>query len=324
MDEPSANLDDAGTEQLAAILKTLKAQGHTIIIAEHRLSYLKGSADRVVLLEGGLWKEEYSANSFFTKPAQWLRNKGFRGLDRPVLRPGIKETGSAVKAPFLEAVDISFGYNRGTPVLNDISLQADRGEVIGIMGTNGAGKSTLLRVLMGLEKPAKGKILIDGVPAGSRTRRRQSFYVMQDVDYQLFAPSVWEELLLGSKASADMVNKAEEYLRFFQLDCVKSAHPAALSGGQKQRLAIAVACMRNAGLLFLDEPTSGLDGENMAKVSGMIKKLARDGRCIFVITHDTEFAAATFDQIYHLSEHGRLSDRHLPELYKYEEREELP
>lgn len=325
-DEPSANLDNGGAAQLLAVLKTLQAQGHTIVIAEHRLGYLQGLVDRVILMEGGQAAEQFSGDDFFAQPPLWLRKRGLRRLAGPDRRPAVKEQVSraaAAKTPFLEAVNVFFGYKKGTVVLNGISLCAHRGEVIGIMGANGTGKSTLLRVLMGLEKAARGQILIDGVPSGRRARRRQSFYVMQDVDYQLFAPSVREELLLGGGASAATVAKAEAYLRFFQLEGDKTAHPAALSGGQKQRLAIAVACMRNAGLLFLDEPTSGLDGENMEKVSRMIRRLAGEGRCVVVITHDAEFAAATFDQIYHLSEGGHLSNRPLQEYLYSKEQEEL-
>ncbi|CQR73889.1 Putative HMP/thiamine import ATP-binding protein YkoD [Sporomusa ovata DSM 2662] len=309
LDEPSANLDSNGTSQLHDILKTLKAGGHTVVVAEHRLCYLKDLVDRVVFLEDGQGKGEYSGRDFFTKPDRWFQDRGLRYFDEtallmPVNTPHRK---TEAKTPFLQAVDVSFSYQRGKPILNNISLSAYRGEIIGIMGKNGIGKSTLLRVLMGLEQQSKGEILIAGKPAGKAARIRNSFYVMQDVDYQLFAPSVWEELLLGCKASPSLAAQAEQYLQFFQLEGYKDTHPASLSGGQKQRLAIALACMRNTQLLFLDEPTSGLDGENMAKVSRIIRKLAQEGRCIFVISHDYEFAVNTFDKILWLEEDCKLS-----------------
>ncbi|WP_235333952.1 ABC transporter ATP-binding protein [Pelosinus fermentans] len=304
-DEPSANLDETGTDQLLAVLSILKAKGHTVIIAEHKLAYLKDLLDRVVFIEDGQGKEEFSGRDFFAKPDQWFRDKGLRHFDGTALRPAANTL--ETQAPLLQAVAISFGYKRGKPILNGISLSAYRGEITGIMGKNGVGKSTLLRVLMGLEKQHRGEILLEGKPASTKARMQNSFYVMQDVDYQLFAPSVWEEILLGCKESSSIVAKAEEYLRFFHLESYKEAHPAALSGGQKQRLAIALAGMRNAKILFLDEPTSGLDGENMAKVSELIRKLAQEGRCIFVISHDYEFAINTFDKIFSLEEDGRLT-----------------
>ncbi|BBB92135.1 putative HMP/thiamine import ATP-binding protein YkoD [Methylomusa anaerophila] len=308
LDEPSANLDEIGTDQLCDILKTLKAKGRTVIVSEHKLSYLKDLADRVVFMEDGKWKEEFSGRDFFAKSSGWFRDRGLRYSDKTALQPAANAfCRQENPTPFLQAVNLSFGYKRGKPILDNISLSAYRGEITGIMGKNGIGKSTLLRVLMGLEKPKGGEILIEGKKAGRETRIQNSFYVMQDVDYQLFAPSVWEEMLLGCKAFPDIAAQAEKYLRFFQLENYKDTHPASLSGGQKQRLAIALACMRNTKLLFLDEPTSGLDGENMAKVSRIIRKLAQEGRCIFVISHDYEFAANTFDKILYLAADGRLT-----------------
>lgn len=307
-DEPSANLDKSGTEQLLAVLNILKAKGHTVIIAEHKLAYLKDLLDRVIFIEDGQGKEEFSGREFFAKPARWFRDKGLRHFDGTALRPSANALPykAETQAPLLQAVAISFGYKRGEPILNGISLNAYRGEITGIMGKNGVGKSTLLRVLMGLEKQHRGEILLDGKLSGTKVRRQNSFYVMQDVDYQLFAPSVWEEMLLGCKKSPGIVAKAEHYLQFFQLENYRKDHPASLSGGQKQRLSIALAGMQNAGILFLDEPTSGLDGKNMVKVSQLLRHLAQEGRCIFVISHDDEFAINTFDKILSLEEDGRL------------------
>lgn len=319
-DEPSANLDKTGTDQLLAVLSILKAKGHTVIIAEHKLAYLKDLLDRVVFIEDGQVKEEFNCREFFAKPGQWFRDKGLRHFAGAILRPAANALphNAQAQAPLLQAVAISFGYKRGKPILNGISLTAYRGEITGIMGKNGVGKSTLLRVLMGLEKHHRGEILLEGKPSGTKARMQNSFYVMQDVDYQLFAPSVWEEMLLGCKESPGIVAKAEQYLQFFQLENYKKAHPASLSGGQKQRLSIALAGMQNAGILFLDEPTSGLDGKNMAKVSQLLKHLAQEGRCIFVISHDDEFAINTFDKIFSLEEDGRLTrlsfDNHATEF----------
>lgn len=309
LDEPSANLDSAGTDQLRDVLHTLKTKGHTVIVAEHKLTYLADLADRVVYMENGQGKEEFCGRDFFAKPGQWFLDKGLRYFGRTVRQPAVSPPCRREKnqAPFLQAVALSFSYNNGKAILDNISLSAYRGEVTGVMGKNGIGKSTLLRVLMGLEKQKRGEILIQGKTAGREARIQNSFYVMQDVDYQLFAPSVWDEMLLGYKPSPDIMAQAEQYLQFFQLENYKEAHPASLSGGQKQRLAIALACMRDAKLLFLDEPTSGLDGENMAKVSRIIRKLAQEGRCIFVISHDQDFAASTFDRILYLTEEGRLT-----------------
>ncbi len=308
LDEPSANLDADGSAQLRAVLKVLKSKGCTVIIAEHRLGYLQGLADRVIFLEDGQLQADFSGQNFFARPDSWFRE---RGLQPPAsgAPPPAAGRRMAAAVPFLQAANISFAYQRDQPVLHAVSLTAGRGEVTGIMGQNGVGKSTLLRILMGLEKAGSGTICLAGRAAGRRERRQRSFYVMQDVDYQLFAPSVWEELLLGGPASPDREVQAEYCLRFFELDDYRECHPAALSGGQKQRLAVALAWMSRAELVFFDEPTSGLDGDNMDKVSRLIRALARQGRCIFVITHDAAFAAATCDTILLMGADGILTSR---------------
>ncbi len=308
LDEPSANVDGDGSAQLRAVLRLLKAKGYTVVIAEHRLSYLQGLADRVIFLADGQLEATFSGREFFAQPDGWFRDRGLQSpAAGPALPAAIEPRRPAAAVPFLQAVDISFAYQRGQPVLNTVSLSAHRGEVTGLMGKNGAGKSTLLRILMGLEKTGRGTIYIAGRAAGRRERRQRSFYVMQDVDYQLFAPSVWEELLLGGPASTDRVAQAEYCLQFLELTDYRDFHPAALSGGQKQRLAVALAWMSQADLVFFDEPTSGLDGDNMASVSRLIRMLARQGRCIFVITHDAAFAVGTCDTILLMGADGRLT-----------------
>jgi energy-coupling factor transport system ATP-binding protein len=316
LDEPSANLDGQGTQQLHEILKTLKEKGYTIIISEHKLCYLKDLADRVILMDGGQIKETLSTRALSQKPAQWFKDMGLRHITPETLHPAefskIKKAGK--KSPLLQAVDISFEYKKGKNILSNISLEAYSGEIIGVIGKNGVGKSTLARVLMGLESQKSGKIFLDGKRAGTRERIKNSFYVMQDVDYQLFAPSVWEEMLVGFQKSQIIEKKAEKYLRLFQLEKYRESHPASLSGGQKQRLAVALACMRNSRLLFFDEPTSGLDAQNMHNVSSIIKELAVEGRCIFVISHDYEFAVNTFNKLLYFDEHKKLRSLSQDEL----------
>ena len=166
-----------------------------------------------------------------------------------------------------------------------------------LLGENGTGKSTLIRVLMGLEKPQSGKINLCGRYASRQQRRKKSFYVMQDVDYQFFAGSVLEEMLSGHEKELDAPKKAKEILKSFSLGIYADAHPSTLSGGQKQRLSIALSCMCDMPFLYFDEPTSGLDAENMQLVRETIKAQAEKGCVAFIITHDYEFAASLFSSL---------------------------
>ncbi|MBU5591608.1 energy-coupling factor ABC transporter ATP-binding protein [Clostridium sp. MSJ-4] len=309
LDEPSANLDMEGTRQLSEVLKILKAKGHTIIVSEHKLYYLKDLADRVVIMEKGKIKKTLKGEIFSKKPNQWFDDIGLRHVALDTLPiPDFKNFSvKEEKSPLLQVKNLAFGYKMGKRLWFDVSFDANEGDIIGIVGKNGTGKSTLARVLMGLTKQKDGKIYINGKPAGNRCRIKNSFYVMQDVDYQLFAPSVWEEILVGIKPTKDIQEKAEKYLKLFHLENYKTAHPASLSGGEKQRLAIALACMQHSKFLFLDEPTSGLDAKNMKIISGILKELAKEGRCIFVITHDYEFALNTFNRLLSFDDNGKFS-----------------
>lgn len=294
LDEPSANLDEEGTKQLFEVLKKLKEQGHTIIISEHKIHYLKELVDRIILVQDGKIKEDMTGKEFSLKPSHWFFETGLRQIDLSAIMPTFPYKDCFQNDIQIRAEDISFYYDKKIPLWKNVSFEAGSGDIVGVIGKNGAGKSTLFRVLMGLEKSKSGKIYINQKFAAKGRRKNHSFYVMQDVDYQLFAPSVLEEMLLGTSKTEEEKKKALHLLEYFGLTPYVSTHPSELSGGQKQRLSIALAYMSNADFLYLDEPTSGLDGQNMLLVRDAICDLAKKGCCIFVITHDYEFAAQTF------------------------------
>ena len=315
LDEPSANLDAIGAEQLKSVLTTLKEQGHTIIVSEHKLYYLKDLADRVVVLRHGKIKEILTGKEFSAKSTSWFHDNGLRQINLRQIHPKLSDSQVKDNDTQIQAENLKFCY-RGKPLLwKNVSFTAKGGEVIGILGKNGSGKSTMIRVLMGLDKPKVGKIAVNGRYASKQVRRKKSFYVMQDVDYQLFAGSVLEEMLAGGKDTEKKRQKALAVLEHFELQELADRHPSALSGGQKQRLSIALAYMSDAPFLYLDEPTSGLDATNMHKVQQAIQKFAEDGRCVFVITHDYEFAVSVFTSLLIINEGGSVH-RISPEQYQ--------
>lgn len=317
LDEPSANLDDEGTRQLYDILKILKEKGCTIIVSEHKLYYLKNLIDRVIYMREGRIQEIFKGEIFISRSPDWFHKKGLRQVDLKQLKTMKSQYQFDdlynQSSPLLRVRELSFGYGRDRLLWNNISFESYAGEVVGIVGRNGIGKSSLVKVLMGLSSPKQGRILLNEKTANKRKRIKNSSYVMQDVDYQFFAPSVMEEMLVGLTDLGEEKERANKYLKYFQLDEWKDCHPATLSGGQKQRLAIAIACMHNTNLLFLDEPTSGLDAANMNKVSHIIHKLAKENRSIFVITHDYEFAVQTFDSILYFNDENTVSKMTLEE-----------
>ena len=130
--------------------------------------------------------------------------------------------------------------------------------------------------------------------------------MVQEVDYQLIAGSVAEELLMGHERDPDIEEKINRVLHQFSLSDYADSHPTELSGGQKQRLSIALACISGKKTLFFDEPTSGLDAANMALVRSSIFHLAESGCLCFVITHDYEFAAGLFTSLLTIGQDGTV------------------
>lgn len=318
LDEPSANLDRDGTRQLRLLLEKLKAQGKTIVVSEHKLYYLRELADRVVWMEQGSIRKIYKGTEFAALPEKELREKGLRQIDLAKIRGKIPVIHVAGNSVCLEADGMSFHYSGEKSLWEEASFCCRGGEIVGIVGKNGAGKTTLSRVLMGLEKPSAGKIRINEMSVSKRQRRRQSFAVVQDVDYQLIAGTVREELLLGHEKEPDVHGQIVQLLKEFSLENLENSHPSVLSGGQKQRLSIALACMSGKQILFFDEPTSGLDAANMRLVRNMILRQAQEGRLCFVITHDYEFAAQLFTSVLIIEEDGRVRSVS-PEKYRPEQ-----
>lgn len=284
LDEPSSNLDGEGIRHLREILKQLKEAGKTILVAEHRLWYAADLADRVLYLRAGRLERVYPGAEFLNLPEEKRRAMGLRSLTEvplPEPRPASDKTGE----DGLSVRGLRASYDR-TAVWEQVSFSAPRGRITAITGHNGAGKTTLARCLCGLLKEKGGSILWDGKPLNRKGRRQKSFFIMQDVNLQLFADSVLAEAQLGNDAKE---TEAMAALERMDLALYAQAHPFALSGGQKQRLAIVDGCLSEKELLIFDEPTSGLDYAHMLEVSRLIRELAERGLCVLVITHDGEF-----------------------------------
>ena len=198
--------------------------------------------------------------------------------------------------PMLKAAGVSKKIRKET-ILDEVSLSFPKGKITAITGENGAGKTTLAQILCGLVKQTKGQILLEGKTTRPAGRLREIYYCGNDTGTQFFTASAWEELLLQSNFTENRKERAAHLLKEFGLYEYRDTHPSAMSGGQKQRLAIACAIFSERGILILDEPTSGLDGKNMRLIAEKLKKAARSGRTVLVITHDTEFISACCDHV---------------------------
>lgn len=293
LDEPSANLDVESTQQLAFFLETMRAQGLTIIVSEHRLYYLAHLMDRMVVMEKGRIKQIYSAQEARRIPSGEMVRMGLRLFELPLKElhhPAKKEL------PLVDISDISF-MRQKRPVLRNLSLLISSGKIIVLTGNNGAGKSTFCRIVSGILKEGGGRIAMRGKRLGKKERLKSSFFVGQDADYQLYASSVFDEVTLNMRRTAELNNAAKDILWQLNLSELESRHPVSLSGGQKQRVLLAAALLRKRPLLILDEPTSGLDGKHMRIMAGILRQIADNGIGILLITHDMEFSQLVADKV---------------------------
>jgi polar amino acid transport system ATP-binding protein len=206
-------------------------------------------------------------------------------------------------------------------VLKDITIEIEKGEVISIIGPSGTGKSTFLRCLNLLEQPTGGSIRIDGVDildakADVPKIRRKMNMVFQS--FNLFSHlSVLDNLTVGpiklrgmSRPDAEL--KSLELLRLVGLAEKADSYPDELSGGQKQRVAIARCMAMEPEIILFDEPTSALDPTMVSEVLSVIRRLARDGMTLAIVTHEMDFARDVSSRVLYMDE-GLIYEEGTPE-----------
>ena len=207
LDEPSSNLDMSATKDLRRMIQIWKQQGKTVIIAEHRLYYLKELIDRVVYLKDGKIEKDYSALDALKLSVTQQAEMGLRPFDLgafPVTAHPVASRSS------IECENFHFAYTKQRDALDIDSLSLPQAGVIAVIGHNGAGKSTLARCLCGLEKHCKGIVKVDGKPYNRKQRLSLCYMVMQDVNHQLFTESTEEEMLISMAEPA--TDKADAVL----------------------------------------------------------------------------------------------------------------
>lgn len=328
-DEPTSNLDPAAISEVRAALKVLKEQGLTIVVVEHRLHFLRGLADQVLLMESGRVTRRWNGAEFFSMGQAQRRSLGLRTLvdpgppetwvgqvkegrqekqagqgqvGRQEKQVGRQEKREATPSQIrLSCRGLSFAYG-ASPVFEGLDADFPAGQITCIAGANGVGKTTLVRVLCGLAAPSSGSISMDGVPASRKTRRSACALVMQDTGRQLFSDTLAGELTIGASHASGQ--SGEKLLADFDLANLGERHPLSLSGGQKQRLVIAAARATGRPIVILDEPTSGVDARHLDSITATLRRIADEGAAVVVVTHDGEFAAACADRLITLTATG--------------------
>lgn len=221
----------------------------------------------------------------------------------------------------------------GQKVLNNLSLEIQKGEVVALIGSSGAGKSTFLRSLNYLEAPDSGRIKIEDFEVDFEhisqdqilTLRRKLAMVFQQ--FNLFGrktalENVKEGLIVVKGLSDQEATKiAREELAKVGLSDRENHYPRHLSGGQKQRVALARALAMKPEVLLLDEPTSALDPELVGEVEKSIANAAKSGQTMVLVSHDMSFVAQVADKVLFLDK-GRIIESGTPEEIMQHPKEE--
>lgn len=296
LDEPSSSLDIKTMNELSHIITKLKSIGKTIVIAEHRLWYLKDIVDRAIYIEDGKIIKEYSIDEIDNlREAERMRT-GLRHTNYKSIKAYVPSE-TVCNENLLKVDNLIFRKSAKT-ILHIDNLKFHYGNIIGIIGENGIGKSTFAKIVCGLYRESKGEFLKKNKRFSSRSRLKESLLIMQEVNCQLFTDSVYDELLLTSKTKDK--NVIDDWIDDMDLKNISERNPHTLSGGQKQRVIILSALLSDKEILFFDEPTSGLDYRNMMIVAKNIKKVKEENRLILIISHDTEFLESVCDTVINL------------------------
>lgn len=216
---------------------------------------------------------------------------------------------------FIEMKHIEKSFD-GTPVLKDVSLAMEKGEVVAMIGPSGSGKSTFLRCLGQLEIIDGGSICVDGTYLAKSEGTAKAVYSDKATQQQLLLRmgmvfqqfnlfphmTVLDNILIAPKMvkgmkEADILPTAERLLKKVGLWDKRDVYPSRLSGGQKQRVAIARALAMNPDIMLFDEPTSALDPELTGEVLRTIKQLAEEHMTMIIVTHEMAFAREVADRV---------------------------
>jgi energy-coupling factor transporter ATP-binding protein EcfA2 len=224
----------------------------------------------------------------------------------------------------IEGVTFAFPGNAAEPprpVLRDVSLQIDTGELVALIGQNGSGKTTLARHLNGLLKPSAGRVLVGemdtrDVPVGRLAR--EVGYVFQNPDHQLFLPSVRREVAYGPEQlglrGELLEERVQSTLERFGLTDLASHHPAMLGRGLRRLTALAAVHAMGPRLLVLDEPTGGLDQRLTARLMQMLETLVAEGQSVVLITHEMPLVAAYASRVIALRD-GQIVANERPDTF---------
>ncbi len=229
--------------------------------------------------------------------------------------PATRETASPPigPTPLLRVQHLSFGYDRGTPILDDVDFELGPASLVALCGRNGSGKTTLARLIMGINAAPRQSIFLNGrdlAALGPKEISGQVGYVFQNPDHQFVTDRVWDEVAYGltvrGYAEEAIRERVDEVLAIVDLARYADRSPFILSLGERRRLSVATMLVLEPHLLILDEPTIGQDHERAQHLMRLMVRLQeRYQTTVLMITHDVRLVAEWADRALVLSD-GRL------------------
>lgn len=300
LDEPTANLDPATTNEILNIVNLLvKKYGKMVIIVEHKIDDILPFVDKIYEIETNSIIEEniYEVLNEYVRTYRLPKNENIINYEENIL---------------LEANHIDFFYDN-KQVLFDINLKLHQGEIIGLIGKNGAGKSTLSNILSGLRKKHTGEVIIDGKDIrrySDKDLGKKIGLVFQNPENQFVRYTVEEELAVGLKVrnvDEKTINReVDKYLKLFKLEDKRKNNPFQLSQGEKRKLSTASMLITGQKILILDEPTYGQDRENLANLMNLLFDISKTGVGMIMVSHDMEVIKNSCNTIFKLDD-GRVT-----------------
>jgi len=331
LDEPLASLDPASAYEALEVFRSLADEGKAVVLIEHRVEdAIFAKPDRMLYMEAGRVKYLGSIDDLPTEidhrevklPAEWVvkrvRQMGGK-IEKTESAQSVESdalTGEAVSKrgePLVVFENVDFRYSDETPlILQNVNLGIHRGDLVGILGPNGAGKSTLVKHAIGLLKPTRGRVLVEGRDTRSMSVAqiaRVLGYVFQSPTHMLFAPTVREELEFGPKNlefKADVIQKVvTESVTTVNLNGLEEYPPLGLSFGQQKRTTIAAVLAMQSRIMIMDEPTAGQDYANYTHfmdamcrpMNGAQSLVAANFAATLFITHDLDLAVTYANRV---------------------------
>ena len=323
LDEPLASLDPASAQEALAVFRRLADEGVSILLVEHRVEdALSIHPDRVLFMQQG-------QVTYYGPPDGLAEVVDYRQVKMPapvviqraasdpspVFEPAIKPDG---REPLVTFEDVSFSYEEDGPVvIRDVTLTIHHGDVIALLGPNGAGKTTLVKHAIGLLKPRRGSVTVEGHDTRKLSVAEIAHtlgYVFQSPSHMLFAPTVREELAFGPQNldySQEMIEEGiDRAVDIVNLKGLEEYPPLALSFGQQKRVSIAAILAMRSKILVMDEPTAGQDYWNYMAFMDSILQMPGFEAVLF-ITHDLDLAICYASRVILMHE-GRIVGDDVP------------